>query len=91
MIDCVFENTFQEGVYEGDRSFELLKYFVKDMIKTYVDSTDKPPLTEDEVMPDVLIGEMESVPSNPIPVEAPDTTDDVSIMLFAMSIKGAPI
>jgi len=67
-----------EVTYEGDRSFESLKDFVMDLIKTHLDGAAK---GADEHKSGDPIEDMDSVPIEPVPIEAPDTTDDEVISL----------
>ena len=73
----------QKALYQGDRSFENLKNFVEDMIKDYLGSTkstsDEPVGLGDEN------GETEPLPDEPVPVEAPESTDDVTIFEYSIS------
>ena len=73
----------QKALYQGDRSFENLKYFVEDMIKDYLGSTkstsDEPVGLGDEN------GETEPLPDEPVPVEAPESTDDVTTFEYSIS------
>ena len=69
-------------IYDGDRSFESLKDFVMGLIKIHLDGAAKGVA---EHKPDPPIEEMDSVPSEPVPIEAPDTTDDVSKMSCCFS------
>ena len=63
-------------MYTGDRSLENLKDFVKDLINTHLHSHK----------PHDPIEESGSFPSDPVAIEVPDTTDDVSCSSFVTMV-----